>query len=149
MSLLATLQHISGSVQDCGNSIAYALELQQSCSFKLSILHTLVLGQSSLGSGWYWATAQSHQHIEARQNGCHLTDNIFKLILLNENDNVDVLIKISKKFVPSGPFSNIPSLVQIMAWRRSGVKPLSEPMMVNLLMHIYASLGLNELTIHL
>ena len=30
---------------------------------------------------------------------------------------------------------NIPSLVQIMAWRRPGDKPLSEPMMVNLLMH--------------
>ena len=32
-----------------------------------------------------------------------------------------------------------------MAWRRSGEKPLSEPMMVSLLTHIYASLGLNEL----
>ena len=33
------------------------------------------------------------------------------------------------KFVPHGPFNNIPALVQIMAWRRSGDKPLSEPMM--------------------
>ena len=32
-----------------------------------------------------------------------------------------------------------------MAWRRIGDKPLSEPMMVRLLTHIYASLGLNEL----
>ena len=31
---------------------------------------------------------------------------------------------------------NIPALVQIMAWRRPGDKPLSEPMMVSLLMHI-------------
>ena len=30
---------------------------------------------------------------------------------------------------------NIPALVQIMAWRRSGDKPLSEPMMVGLLTH--------------
>ena len=30
----------------------------------------------------------------------------------------------------------IPSLVQIMAWRRPGDKPLSEPMMVSLLTHI-------------
>ena len=29
------------------------------------------------------------------------------------------------------------TLVQIMAWRRSGDKPLSEPMMVSLLKHIY------------
>ena len=38
--------------------------------------------------------------------------------------------------VPKGLISNIPALVQIMAWRRPGVKPLSEPMMVNLLTHI-------------
>ena len=31
---------------------------------------------------------------------------------------------------------NIPALVQIMAWRRPGDKPLSEPMMVSLLTHI-------------
>ena len=35
---------------------------------------------------------------------------------------------------------------QIMAWCRPGDKPLSEPMMVSLLTHIYASLSLNELT---
>ena len=32
--------------------------------------------------------------------------------------------------------NNIPTLVQIMAWRRPGNKPLSEPMMVILLTHI-------------
>ena len=32
--------------------------------------------------------------------------------------------------------NNIPALVQIIAWRRSGDKPLSEPMMVSLLIHI-------------
>ena len=31
---------------------------------------------------------------------------------------------------------NIPSLVQIKAWRRPGDKPLSEPMLVSLLTHI-------------
>ena len=31
------------------------------------------------------------------------------------------------KFVPKGPINNIPALVQIMAWRRPGDKPLSEP----------------------
>ena len=46
-------------------------------------------------------------------------------------------IKISLKFVPKGPLNNIPSLVQIMAWRRPGAKPLSEPMMVSLTTHIY------------
>ena len=44
-----------------------------------------------------------------------------------------------------GRINNIPALVQIMAWHHPGDKPLCEPMMVRLLMHIYASLGLNEL----
>ena len=45
-------------------------------------------------------------------------------------------LKISLKFVPKGLFNNIPALDQIMAWRRSGDKPLSEPMMESLLTHI-------------
>ena len=40
------------------------------------------------------------------------------------------------KFVPKSPINNIPALVQIMAWRRPGDKPLYEPMMVNLSTHI-------------
>ena len=35
-----------------------------------------------------------------------------------------------------GPINNIASLIQIMAWRRSGDKPLSEPMLVRSLTHI-------------
>ena len=45
-------------------------------------------------------------------------------------------IKISLKFVPKGLIKNIPALVQIMAWRRPGDKPLFEPMMVRLPTHI-------------
>ena len=56
-------------------------------------------------------------------------DDIFKRIFLNEN--VWILIKISLKFVPKGLINNIPALVQIMAWRRPGDKPLFEPMMVS------------------
>ena len=44
--------------------------------------------------------------------------------------------KISLTFVPKGPINNIPALVQIMAWRRSGDKPLSEPVVVSLLADI-------------
>ena len=47
-----------------------------------------------------------------------------------------ISIKISLKFVPKGPINNIPALVKIMAWRRPGDKPLSEPMMVRFLTHI-------------
>ena len=68
------------------------------------------------------------------QNGRHFADDIFKCIFLNENAWIS--LKISLKFVPKGPINNNPALVQIMAWRRSGDKPLSEPMMVSLLTHI-------------
>ena len=49
----------------------------------------------------------------------------------------------SLKSVPKGPVNNISVLVQIMAWRWSGDKPLFEPMMVNY-WSIYSPLGLNE-----
>ena len=57
-----------------------------------------------------------------------LADDIFKCIFLYEN--VWISIKISLKFVPMGPIINIPALVQIMACRRPGDIPLSEPMLV-------------------
>ena len=72
--------------------------------------------------------------LKPRQNGHHFADDTFNRIFLNEN--VRISIKISLKFVPMGPINNIPALVQIMAWRRPGDKPLSEPVMVNLLTHI-------------
>ena len=72
--------------------------------------------------------------LRPRQNGSRFADDTFKLIFLNEN--VRISIKISPKFVPKGPINNNPALVQIMAWCRSGDKPLSEPMMVSLLTHI-------------
>ena len=65
--------------------------------------------------------------LRPRQNGRHFPDDIFKWIFLNEN--VWILIKIALKFVPKVPINNIPALVQIMAWRQTGDKPLSEPMM--------------------
>ena len=63
-------------------------------------------------------------------NGRHIADNIYKSIFLNEN--IWISIKISQNFVPKSRFYNIPALVQIMAWRRRGDKPLSEQMMVSL-----------------
>ena len=56
-----------------------------------------------------------------------------------------IFIEISLKFVPKGLVNNIPALVKIMAWHQPGDKPLSEPMVVSLPMHIYVSLVLNEL----
>ena len=72
--------------------------------------------------------------LRSRQNGRRFPHDIFKYIFLNEN--VGISITISPTFVLNGSINNIPSLVKIMAWRRSGAKPLSEPMMVSLLTHI-------------
>ena len=69
-----------------------------------------------------------------RQNGRHLADNIFRCIFLNEN--IWISIKVSLKFVPKGPIDNFPAVVQIMVWRRSSEKPLSELMLVSLLTHL-------------
>ena len=38
------------------------------------------------------------------------------------------MIEIRLKFVPMSPIDNKPALVQVMAWRRKGDKPLTEPM---------------------
>ena len=72
--------------------------------------------------------------LRPRQNGRHFPDDFFKRISLNEI--VWISIKISLNFVPRVPINNIPALVQIMACRRPGAKPLSEPMMVSLLTHL-------------
>ena len=56
-----------------------------------------------------------------------LTDDNFKCIFLNENDKIQ--IQISLKFVPRSLIDNKPALLQVMAWRRIGDKPSSEPML--------------------
>ena len=100
----------------------------------------------SLRIGWctFRCVWMGHMHIviliqcintsRPRQNGRHFADDIFKCIFLN-HENVWIPIKISMKFVPKGPINNIPALVLIMAWRRPGDKPLSEPMIVSLPTH--------------
>ena len=56
-----------------------------------------------------------------------LADDIFKLIFLNENDRI--LIQIPLKFVLMSPMDNESAFVQVVAWRRTGDKPLPELMM--------------------
>ena len=67
----------------------------------------------------------SFDTLKLRQNGRHIVD-ILNGIFLNEK--ICISIKILLKLVPTGPINNIPVLFQIMAWRRPGDKPLSEPM---------------------
>ena len=125
-----------------------------SCVPQIRIYHHLINSHQ-----YWWSAIVSHlqtsrrvtpytnrdQHLHSiavntlrpRRNGRHFADDIFRSIFLNEN--IWIPIKISLESVPKGPVNNIPALVQIMAWRRPGDKPLSEPMMIILLMHICVS----------
>ena len=47
----------------------------------------------------------------------------------NVNEKFCISIRISLKFVPKGPINNKSALVQAMAWRRTGDKPLPEPIL--------------------
>ena len=69
-----------------------------------------------------------------RENGRRFADDSYKCIFFNED--FQIWNKISLKFVPKGQINKVPSLVLIMAWRRPGDKPLSEPMMARSLTHI-------------
>ena len=71
---------------------------------------------------WGWGTLDT---LRPRQNCRHFADDSFL------NENVWIWLMISLKFLPNVRINNIPAWVQIMAWRRSGDEPLSEPMMVN------------------
>ena len=75
--------------------------------------------------------------LRPRQNGRHFADDTFKRIFMNENARISITI--SLKFVPKGLINNILALVQIMASRRPGDKPLSEPMGASSLTHICVS----------
>ena len=121
------------------------------CSLKLitlDIKYIVIYETCCRGNTQYQQTNADEQLIEIpgvsscwrvntlgpRQDGRLFPDDTFKRIFLNVN--IIISNKISLKFVPKGPINNIPTLVQIMAWRRPGDKPLSEPMMVSLMTHI-------------
>ena len=98
------------------------LSRPQCCKKCSSIVHTLESPFLCINS------------LRPKLNRRPFADDIFKCIFLNENEWI--LPRISLKFVPKVRINKITALVQIMAWRRPGDKPLSEPMMVSLLTHI-------------
>ena len=84
-----------------------------------------------------WLVKWAFNTLRPRQNEHHFADGILKCIFLNENAWIS--LKIPLNFVPKVRINNIPASVLIMAWRRPGDKPLSEPMMVWLLTHMCAT----------
>ena len=61
------------------------------------------------------------------QNGRHFANDILKYIFMNEMFRI--AIRILLNIVPKGPNDNTSALVQAMDWRRTGDKPLPEPML--------------------
>ena len=73
-----------------------------------------------------------------------ITDDIFKSIF---NESVWISITISLKFIPKGPIDYKSALVQVMAWHRTGEKPLPESMLTKFTdAYIYTALGGNKIT---
>ena len=66
-------------------------------------------------------------HLPLNKMADTFVDDIFKLIFLNEN--IRISIRISLKFGPRCSSASKTALVQVMAWHRTGDKPLSELML--------------------
>ena len=77
-------------------------------------------------------------HLSSKQYGHNFAD-IFKCILMNEN--WCILIQISLKFVPKDPIDNKSVMVQVMAWHRTGDKPLLNQCWPSSLTHICGTRG--------
>ena len=151
-------------MQDCSFSIANVLEIPQfytkpsmyatfikhfhrgkvlvlrpDYSRRITSLHSCIARSSStmILIGWDRQVLFFHNvslnTLKPTPNGRHFPDDIFKCIFLKEN--VWISIKYSLRFVPKGLIDDMPTLVQIMTWRRPGDKPLSAPMMVSLPKH--------------
>ena len=121
----------SVSLWNCSNTMIVHVAL---CVLMTWGFSTMVSVAHVLSSSQCVSTCLCVNTLRPRQQGRRFADDTFKLVFSNEN--VRISIKISLKFVPKGPINNNPALVQIMAWRRPGDKPLSETMMVTLLTHI-------------
>ena len=98
-------------------TVVYLLRLESADILASQYIITMILYEKSICIKSYLSG----------QNGRHFADDIFRCILVNEK--FYILIRVLLKFLPKGPNDNNPALVKIMAWRREGHKPLSEPML--------------------
>ena len=75
--------------------------------------------------------------LRQRQNVRQFPNDIFKRIFLKENVRVSIINLL--KFASKDPINHFPALVLIIGWHRPGYEPLSEPMVVSLLTHIWVT----------
>ena len=98
--------------RDCGNGIC--------CKVWSDLIDTLCRMAFQI-----WFTSFNQSPLD--EMAAILADDIFKLIFLNENDTISIQKLL--KLVPMNPSGNKPALVQVMAWRWRGDKPLPKIMM--------------------
>ena len=119
------------NLYQCGEIVCVRRTLPHYCNtFSISSTILINMIEPKLGHYFMWdgITIPYLNILRPRQNGRHSADDIFKCIFLNENYRVSK--NNSLKYVPWGLINNMRALVQIMAWRRIGDKPLSEAMLV-------------------
>ena len=104
--------------------IVMCARMRHSCFQICSHIHPTFF-QATLAPWSSWLTLVNSS--PPGQNGRHFADDNLKCIFLNENDRIR--IRISLKFVPRSPIDNKSALVQVMAWCRTGDKPLPEPLL--------------------
>ena len=85
------------------------------------------LGPGRCGSNFKSVLSTHVTHLPLDKMAANSADDNFGWIFLNENDRI--LIPISLKFVPKSPIDNESALIQVMAWCRTGDKPLLETML--------------------
>ena len=124
--------YFNGWGQDSSNSNMLAMEILYSCTKQsISVFVFVIMIDDACHHNKDWHIEAGTRWTPFRRRHFHVHFHQWKLLYFF-------------KYVRKDPIDNNPALVQIMAWRRSGYKPLSEPMMVNLLTHI----SLNELMMH-
>ena len=116
---------IDGLMQDCCICSALAMEIQQSCTKPLKWWMKFQLLEAE--TKWLPCCRRHFQMLFLR----------WKYLIFNQNF-----------IVPEGPIDNKSGLVQVMAWRQAGDKPLPSTWINDDVVHwyIYASPGLTRLT---
>ena len=114
--------------------------LGQSCDWRLSQYHWKVTEMNVKYISYCWTVPYNYSrvhrysHFHSRSELTHppldkmaaiLADDNFRYIFMMENDRIPIRIRL--KFIPRSPIDNTTALVQVMAWRRTGDKPLPEP----------------------
>ena len=134
------------------NRVTMVRELQRSqkhfhVDIKCELFHNATFGGAQIANYMFDWTVDSAWwfQIAKWKVDCHLSNsqNWIQLEQCNHHHTLthrgrDKIATISQTafWNPEFRINNIPAFVQIMAWRRPGDKPLSEPMMVSLLTYI-------------